>query len=173
MNNRKESRIILLIIVICLIIVIALTYMSNKLRNQEKDYSGLTENELVQVVQDEIDEMNKNALSAKGERDRIEYYVASFLDAIEAEEYEKAYNMLYGEFKERYFSTLSSFEEYAKTKFSKELIVEYTNIERNGDYYVLWATISDPLAGKASSREINFVVQENDLNDFVMSFSVI
>lgn len=172
MNNRKESRIILLIIAVCLVIVVILTYMSNKLKNQSKDYSNLTDEQIVNAIQEEIDEMNKNALSAKGERDRIEYYVAEFLDTLEAEEYEEAYNMLYGEFKDRYFSTLSSFEEYAKTKFPRDFTIEYTNFERNGDYYVLWATMSDPIAGKASSIEMNFVVQENDLNDFVMSFSV-
>jgi len=173
MNSRKESRIILLIIAVCLAIVIILTYMNHKLKKQTTDYTNLTEEEIVEAVQDEIDEMNKNTLSAKGERDRIEYYVALFLDALESGKYEEAYNMLYGEFKDNYFPTLSSFEEYVKTKFPKDFVIEYTNFERSGDYYVLWAKVSDPLAGKVSSIEINFVVQENDLNDFVMSFSVI
>lgn len=173
MNNRKESRIILLIIVVCLVIVIILTYMSNKLKNQSKDYSNLTDEEIGQAVQDEIDEMNKITLSAKGERDRIEYYVTSFLNAIENKNYEDAYNMLYEEFKDRYFPTLDDFEKYVKEKFPKDFTLEYTNIERNGNYYVLWVNMSDPLAGKEASVEMNFVVQENDLNDFVMSFSVI
>ena len=51
--------------------------------------------------------------------------------------------------------------------------LEHTNFERNGDVYILWVTMSNPLGGKDSGVEMNFVVQENDLNDFVMSFSVI
>ncbi len=51
--------------------------------------------------------------------------------------------------------------------------LEHTNIERNGDVYVLWVTLNDPLASKDSGVEMNFVIQENALNDFVISFTVI
>lgn len=117
--------------------------------------------------------MELNTISSMNERDRVEYYVSKFVEAIEEKDYEKAYDMLYDEFKSNYFSTLSSFEEYAESKFSKVLSLEQTNFERNGDYYILWITMSDPLSGKNSGKEMNFVVRENDLNDFDLSFSVI
>ena len=81
--------------------------------------------------------------------------------------------MLYDEFKENYFPTLESFEKYAKSKFPKFCSVEYVNVERNGNIYVLWVTIKNALSSDSPILEMNFVVQENDLNDFVMSFSVI
>ena len=59
------------------------------------------------------------------------------------------------------------------TKFPKMISLEHTNIERNGDVYVLWVTLNDPLASKDSGVEMNFVIQENALNDFVISFTVI
>lgn len=161
-----------IIIAIGIIIVIVLVFIGNR-KHKSTDYSNLTDEEIAVVVEKEINEMEVSELSSMGERDRIEYYVSSFVEAIEDKEYEKAYNMLYDTFKKNYFPTLSSFEEYAENKFPKMLSLDHTNFERNGDYYILWITMSDPLGGKNSGIEMNFVVQENDLNDFVMSFSVI
>ena len=50
--------------------------------------------------------------------------------------------------------------------------VEHTNIERNGNTYILWVNISDSLGSKNSVQEYNFVIKENDLSDFELSFSV-
>ena len=50
--------------------------------------------------------------------------------------------------------------------------VEHTNIERNGDTYILWVNIADSLNGKNTKTEYNFVIRENELNDFELSFSV-
>ena len=108
-----------------------------------------------------------------GERDRIEYYASKFVSSIGNKSYEYAYSLLYDEYKERYFPTLEKFEEYAKTRLPSRLSLEYTNIERNGDVYVLWVTMYNPLGSKDSSIEMNFVVKEIELNNFTMSFSVI
>mgnify|MGYP007038285492 CR=1 FL=1 len=50
--------------------------------------------------------------------------------------------------------------------------MDYVNIERNGNVYVLWVTLSNPISGKKSEKDLNFVVRENELNDFDLSFSV-
>lgn len=162
-----------IIIAIGVLIVILLVLMDAIKKEETKDYSNLTEEELAIAVQKEVDDMEINTLSSKNERERIEYYVSKFIGAVEDEDYEKAYGMLYDDFKKNYFPTLNSFEEYAKSKFSKVLSLDHSNFERNGEYYVLWITLSDPLSGKNAGVDMNFVVQENGLNDFVMSFSVI
>jgi len=82
-------------------------------------------------------------------------------------------NVFLDKFKTNYFPTLSSFEEYAKTKFPRMISLQHNNFERNGDYYILFITMSNLLGSKNDQIEINFVVKENDLNDFVLSFSVI
>lgn len=171
MKIKNESK-IPLIILIGVVIVVILVIKDYTSRNKSTDYSNLTQEEITQAVNNEIATMEFNTLSTMNERDRIEYYVSSFAKAIETEEYEKAYTMLYDDFKKNYFPTLSSFEEYAKNKLPKVISLDHTNFERNGDYYILWITMSDPLGGKSSQTEMNFVVKENDLNDFVMSFSV-
>lgn len=168
----KDSNKHAIIIIVGILIVILLVYLD--LRGEKPtDYSNLTQEEISAEVEKEINEMEFNKVATLNERDRIEFYVAKFVDAIEAKEYEKAYEMLYDDFKSNYFPTLDSFEEYADSKFSKVLSLEHTNIERNGEYYILWITISDPLSGKSSSKDMNFVVRENGLNDFDISFSVI
>lgn len=132
----------------------------------------MTDEEIDAAINEKIDNMNLSKLSEMNERSRMEYYVSEFISAIEAENYEAAYQMLYSDFKDKYFPSISDFESYAKGKFPSMISLDYTNIERNGDIYVMWVTIANPLAGKNSGSEMNFVLREYGLNDFALSFSV-
>lgn len=169
--QKKDNTKVLIVIVIAIIIIVSLI-INNKSKKQE-DYSKLEGEELSVAVQNKVDTMTINNLAGLGERDRIEYYVSEFIDAIESKNYSSAYDMLYDEFKKNYFPTYNEFEEYAKTKFPSMFSLEHTNIERNGEFYILWVTMYNPLGSKSDGIEMNFVVKENDLDDFVMSFSVI
>lgn len=168
----KDSNKHAIIIIAGILIVVILVFLDFR-GNKGIDYNNLTQEEISVALEKEIDQMEINTVASLNERDRIEYYVSKFVEAIEEKDYERAYDMLYDDFKENYFPTLSSFEEYADSKFSKVLSLDHTNFERNGDYYILWITMSDPLSGKNSSKDMNFVVRENALNDFDLSFSVI
>lgn len=171
MKTKQDNKFIIL----GLIIVVTLAIVAFATRKTEKviNYDELTEEEIDLVVEESVNDMEKNKLLSMSERDRMEFYVSKFIKAVENEDYESAYEMLYSEFKENYFPTLASFEDYAKTKFPKMCSLEHTNIERNGDVYVLWVNFTSSLGSKDSGIELNFVVKENALNDFVMSFSVI
>lgn len=169
--RKKKSNMSTIIAVASIVVVIAIIISLS--RPKTVNYDDMTEEELQIAVQNKIDNMKVSELAGKGERERMEYYVKSFIDAVENKNYEDAYDMLYDDFKNNFFPTLDEFEKYAKNTFPTLCNLEYTNIERNGDVYVLWITLSDTLAGKDSAVEMNFVVQENDLNDFVMSFTVI
>ncbi len=169
MKIKRRNKLIWFLIVI-LILLLLNGYSSKK---NQVNYSELTEEEIIEEVNAEINDMQVGKLSSMSERDRMEYYVSRFVKAIEEKQYESAYNMLYDEFKTNYFPTLSSFEEYTKTKFPKMISLQHNNFERNGDYYILFITMSNLLGSKNDQTEINFVVKENDLNDFVLSFSVI
>ena len=107
------------------------------------------------------------------ERDRMEYYFSRLLNAVEAQEYERAYGMLYSEFKDNFFPDLNSFETYMKKTFSKFSSVKHNNIERSGENYILYITVTNTLSSNPTGKEMTFVIRENALNDFVMSFSVI
>lgn len=169
--RKKKSNMSTIIAVLSVVVVIAMIIHVSKPKTV--NYEEMTEEELQIAVQNKIDNMKVNELYGMGERDRMEYYVKSFIDAVENKEYEVAYDMLYDDFKNNYFPTLDDFEKYAKKTFPTLCSIEHTNIERNGEVYVLWVKLSNALGGKDTAVEMNFVIQENDLNDFVMSFTVI
>lgn len=171
--KMKQNNKPLVVVLGILIILIIVTIIGNKRKNSKTiDYSKMTDEEISESIQEEMNELTLKKLGDMGERDRMEYYVSSFINAVENKQYDEAYDMLYDDFKKNYFPLYTNFEEYAKTTFPSTISIEHTNIERNGSVYVLWVKIADPLAGKSSEKEINFVVQENNLNDFVLSFSV-
>ena len=172
-NHRKSNRKILIGFAIVVVIIIIISLVLNNKKQKEVDISNMTDEEISSIVQEKVDKMEIDELASLNERDRMERYVGNFIKKLEKKDYENAYEMLYDNFKQNYFPTLKSFEEYAKTKFPTTISVEYTNLERNGEVYVLWVVVSNPLASKDSGKEMNFVIQENDLNDYVMSFSVI
>lgn len=170
--KEKPSSNKLIIFGIILIVILGLIAYNVK-KSKEVDYANMTQEEFVAATQEKINTIAKKDLSGLGERDRMEYYVSTFMTAIENGNYENAYGMLYDDFKTNYFSTLESFQTYAQTKFPKMVSLNHTNIERIGDIYVLWVELSSSLSSKDSAIEMKFVVKENDLNDFVLSFSVI
>ena len=167
--KKNKFLIVVLIVIIILIILSVKTAFSKK---KKVDIGNLTEEEITAYIDNKISNIEKKDLSNLGERDRMEFYVSKFIENIENENYDKAYDMLNSGFKKNYFKTFNEFEEYAGAKFPKMAAIDYTNFERNGDLYVLWTRFSDSLGSKDSYKDIRFVVKENDLNDYELSFSV-
>ena len=67
---------------------------------------------------------------------------------------------------------MEDFKKYAEEKFPQTLIaVEYNNIERQGQYYILFTTIKTPL-NVDYSMDQKFILIENGFNDFKISFDV-
>lgn len=160
-------------VAIILLIVILASIINARSRMNQPTIGDIDE------VTQEVLENDKNqklvaALQNMEEKDRMEYYFGMFLGYIEEGKYEKAYDLLYSDFKNLYFPTLEDFEKYIPTVFTEMSDIAHENIERSGDVYILWITIADAIHGKPSDKkEMNIVIQEKDYNDFVMSFSVI
>ena len=76
-------------------------------------------------------------------------------------------------YKENFFPTLDNFKKYFIDYFPSDFSLDYTNIERLGSIYVMWVSVKDTVNGSRYGKnfDMNVVVQENDLNDFVISFS--
>lgn len=171
MKSKKNMYIIIGIIIIVILCII--TYNVNNKKEKIVDYNTMTEDEISEAIDKKINTIEINELADKDEYSRMKIYVSNFITAIENKDYEKAYGYLYEDYKKIFFPTINDFETYCKDKFPKVISVEYKNIERNGDIYVMWINMGSALAGKDSAIEMNFVVKENALNDFVLSFSVI
>ena len=138
-----------------------------------------------QVIEPEEELSNEDEIKNMSETSRMKRYVGIFFENIEEGNYEQAYNVLNKDFKSTYFPTLDEFKEYAKKYFDFSTIgVTYENIERlgnnkTGNMYVLWLTIENLLELKKTEEDYqntprtNFVIIENDYNNYEMSFSVI
>ena len=164
---------------IIVVIILAITIIP-RLNNSSKQPDEISE---VQISIDQQAQMEKESkeienevivekLSKMGERDRMEYYISSFIRKIENKNYEGAYALLYDDFKTNYFPTQAEFEAYCKKTFPKMITLTHTNIERSGDVYVMFVTLGDSIS-TSEGREIKFIIQEKELNNFVISFSVI
>lgn len=171
MKQKQDNKLIIFGIVV--VVVLGIIAIGTIPKTEIINYDELTQEEFQEVVKENVNDIEISRLKDMGERDRMEYYASKFVSSIGNKSYEYAYSLLYDEYKDRYFPTLEKFEEYVKTRLPSRLSVEYTNIERNGEIYVLWVTLKNPVGTDKTEVEMNFIIKENALNDFVMSFSVI
>lgn len=168
MNSVEQKRIIAIIAV--LLIVLFVISVARKVVVPEEN---LTEEQKLQLAETKKEQAIIDDLAGMEERDRIEYYFGEFIRNIELDNYAEAYEVLNEEFKNIYFSTQDKFVEYVKDYFPNEIAVEYNNIERNGNTYILWVKMSNALTvDKSSGRAMNVVIREYAVHDFELSFSV-
>ena len=164
----KKAIIILMIVISILLIYCVFLASKQTETSPSEDILEATKNK----DEEEINKAQIAILKGMTEKQRIQKYFAEYLMHIEAKEYEKAYDLLYPDFKENYFSDLEKYEKYVKKIYPSTIVVEYGNTERQGYYFILNVDIIDPL-GKKGVFPQRFVVYENDYNDFVISFEVI
>lgn len=165
---------ILIIIAICLFVFINSNFEN---ANNVQQNTGLNENINTNytTTSNEVDDQNRDALVASlNERQRMQTYFGRYLSYIESGDYESAYNLLYEGFKQNYFPTLKDFETYAQNNYPANMVVEYTNIERQGTIFILTIKIRNALNDNTQTDvpEQQIVVTENDVNDFKLSFQV-
>lgn len=190
MRNKKDTKIrnkkIFLIVMVLIVSVWTFTnifYVFNLMEyikelesmkeNEETSNTTIQENTLTkEEIEENTNQLEIEDLKDKDERTRIQQYCGKFIRYIENKEYDKAYNLLYPDFKNNYFKTVEDFKKYAEEKFPQTLIaVEYNNIERQGQYYILFITIKTPL-NVDYSMDQKFILIENGFNDFKISFDV-
>lgn len=170
--------IILLLTIISLIMYLRISFVNNQYKEDtsrvlnvisEKEKTGNNENVSIPQTEEEI----KKYLSTLGERDRMEYYCGKYIKHLKHKEYEQAYNMLYTEFKQNYFPTIEKYEEYVKDFYPDYFGLQYDDITRQGNIYVLRLKIIDTMDSETEEENIQrIVIRENDYNDFELSFQV-
>lgn len=180
----EKNKLILILVIISILIIIAISLFalinnSSKTNNANNilENTGLNENSNTNytTTSNEVDAQNRDALVASlNERQRMQTYFGRYLSYIESGDYESAYNLLYDGFKQNYFPTLEDFESYAQNNYPSNMVVEYTNIERQGTIFILTVKIRNALndSTQTDAPEQQIVVTENDVNDFKLSFEV-
>ena len=172
-NIKKQKRAIIIIIGILIVVILIVAFIILLFKQNNTISSNNGE---ATIVTNDIEESNNQEdwedLYNMSEQERITYYCAEFFKLVDRKNYDKAYEILYSEYKENYFPTQTSFSEYIEEYFPDDFSLNYTNFERLGDIYVLWVDVKDTLNGSSGHNfSMNVVIQENDFNDYVLSFS--
>ena len=170
------------IIAIVLTIILLMTICVNVCVYIYKIISPLVQNKRVQKEYEELikqrDEQLANIRKTKTEvkemeeKKRITYYFSKYITYLEEKNYEKAYNLLYEDYKNNYFPTLEDFEKYAKERYPDFMRIEHTYMSRQGDYYILTVDIYNLLTNEIIEKEQKYVIKEKDFLDYVLSFQV-
>ena len=178
--NIKDLIIITFIILLVCINLIILAIFLRDYKNEtdridELNISYQAENNIVKE-NDTVSEEEKllDEIKSKSEYERMQYYFAQYITYIENKDYEKAYSLLYPEFKDTYFPTLETYTEYVKKLYPKFVSFEYENFTRQGYVYILTVKIIDPVNGsKEDTKTQRIILKENNFYDYVLSFQVI
>lgn len=174
MSKNMNIKDIILILVVLILLLVNICLLINLLQYNtinKSDNSRETKQTKVEENAMNEDEVALAKLKESGERDRMETYFANFISYIEAKDYQSAYNVLYPEFRDTYFKTLEDFKQYVDKTYPELVAFSYNDIERQGYIYVLVLDILDLKNNTKKSQRI--VIQENDFNDYVLSFQVI
>ena len=184
MKKIDKTNLILTIISLILILINLSLYLNflkkeksiasrNDINNQTEENNEQSNEKITEKSEEELAQEELEKLQKMTERDRMEYYFSKFVKYIKDEKYTEAYNLLYPEFREKYFKTQEEFRDYAKKTYPRSTGFSYNDIERQGSIYVLVITVIDTNKKIGEEKSQRIVIQENDFNDFVLSFQVI
>ena len=183
-NNKLNNKdIILIIVIVGLILINTIIYFVCIKRPQKQvedmntyleDFDKSLEEENNRKNNVNLETKQLEEIKSKSEYERMQYYFAQYITYIENKDYEKAYSLLYPEFKDTYFPTLETYTEYVKKLYPKFVSFEYENFTRQGYVYVLTVKIIDPVNGsKEDTKTQRIILKENNFYDYVLSFQVI
>ena len=166
MEERKKT-ILKIAIIICIIVIVILIFLLAILKKDTKENSE----EVIIETNEEREEKVTNYVRTRSEKERMQVYIAEYIKHIERGEYSLAYDKLYPEFKKNFFNTEDKYTSYVKTYYSDLMMLDYENIERQGNYYILTVKITN-MEDVQTEITQKFVIYENGLNDYYISFQV-
>lgn len=172
------KRIIILIIILLLVLLIIIKNVIKDIKDDKYSQNDNNQNSISQSAI--LNEENKSKrdlefLMNMDERSRMQYYIGKYFTYIQDKNYGEAYSLLYEEYVQEYFPIYTDYVNYIQEKYPFDLIaIEYNNIERIGNLYVLWVNVVDAVNGNPMAEdklEQKIVIRENGFNDFELSFS--
>ncbi len=122
----------------------------------------------------------KSEYSQSEEERKVQLQLDVFRQMINNQDFKSAYNVLADGFKNNYFKTQDSFEEYMRKHAFKYNKINFEDINQQGNLYVCKANFTDLSEGNyedESKKDVNqydwtFIVQLNDAENFKLSFSI-
>ena len=171
-NDTKKISLLTIGIIIVVVLIIALIIYGLVADKRQKD--GDTQQTVIDTNTGQAVDLELLEVYRMDEYERIRYYFGKYAKALEAGDYESAYNLLHKDFKGEYFKTLEDFTKYVQRKYLPIISVEYGGVVRLGAYYVMTINFLDLFNSTDEETVIaktqKFIIYENNYNDFVMSF---
>ena len=169
MKDNKYAKMIIiaiiLMIIILIMIIVSLILDSGKAKEQNIIQTSNS------VTPENLSDLN--ATNTQFEYDRIKSYLDKYLYCLEEKNYEKAYIFLHDDFKKEHFQTLEKYREYVSKKYYINNIILHDGYDKLGQYHILTVKFSDILNATDTSIPTfvqKFIIVENGLNDFKLSF---
>lgn len=162
-NKKKIIKTMILLCSILIVCLLLLLFVIQFIKPKEQEEKMVTQEEREESVTDYV--RNRN------EKERMQVYLAEYLKHLERKEYELAYELLYPQFKQNYFPSKKDYIDYVEANYSDLMMVNYEDIQRQGNYYILTVTITN-LGEIENSISQKFILYENGLNDYTLSFQV-
>lgn len=92
--------------------------------------------------------------------------------ALNSGDYKYIYGKLNEQFKNKNYSTLSTFENYMKSNLNKYNKIEYKEFKNEGETYIYNVELTDLLGKTDKTINMQILMQLKEDRDFVMSFSI-
>ncbi len=169
-KDQKKWMFILIILILILLNVAMLINEINLINSEDKNKIS---NEVTTGENNEVKTDLEKHIEEQEENIRVQYYVAKFLELIEDKDYQKAYDLLNEDFKKNNFDTIEKFQEFCKIYPEKDGICKYDDFDRIGSsLYVITVTINQLDTETYKPIKQNFVIRENNYNDFRVSLQM-
>ena len=171
MKNKKLNLLTMGIIVLVVLVIVLIIY---GVVADKKNKSGEKQKTVVDINTGQVVDPELLEIYRMEEYERIRYYFSKYVRALEEGKYQAAYDMLHDDFKDNYFKTVESYTSYVQSKYLPVMSVEYDAITRLGQNYVLTINFLDVFNStdeeKIISKTQKVIINENNYNDFKMSF---
>ncbi len=116
------------------------------------------------IVNDEFIEKYNNL----SEQQKVALNIEKFVQAINDNSYNYAYNCLADSFKNNYFRTQEEFETYVKSNFYESNTITYNSFETQGELYTYSVTITNKETNEQKTK--TFIMQLGEGTEFALSF---
>ncbi len=170
----KEQKKWIFILIILILILLNVAILINEIKLIAGDTKNESSNEVTTTNETNATktEIEKH-IEKQEENVRVQYYVANFLGFIENQDYEGAYNLLNEDFKKANFDSVEKFKDFCKIYPEKNTVCKYSGFDRIGaSVYVITVTIQQLENTNFKTVQQNFVIRENDYNDFKVSLQM-
>lgn len=130
------------------------------------DYSVILDNHTI-----DLPEFTEKYNSTRSEN-KVGMNIEKIKDALNTQDYKYVYEKLDETFKENYYPTQASLENFIKNNLFENNNFVYANIEEKNGLYIFTVQINDRAGKSTEVKRLNIVMQLNEGTDFTMSFSM-